>query len=959
MTERRTCPQCGASLDAVPPTAPCPACLLRLGLSDLLHGDSESADESSRAAIPEPLRSRFPEFEWLRVLGEGGMGTVYLARHLALDRLVAIKVIKDALAADPGFAERFSREARTLARLNHPQIVAVHDFGQRDGVCFLVMEYVDGPSLRERLHSKQVTLEQALAIIPQICEALQYAHDQGVVHRDIKPENILLDAQGRVKIADFGLAKMAATEEATPSLTLTRQVVGTPQYMAPEQLYGAKSVDRRADIYSPGVIFYEMLTGELPLGRFEPPSHHSPVDVRWDSIVMRTLERDPDRRYQHASQVQTDVESLAAAGPSSSGRREPSSAPSPATSAPSRSSQPKVKGNEELLREKDLFAAGVMLLLLGVAQAGFGVTFAWMILDRSLSSSSLSVLGALATGLGVLLGVGVGIFLMVCGILALTSANDRAARLGGLILILPISPLWFVNVIVGIIILRFIRVEPRERPVNRESPAYASTMTLPAPGRRRFGTAALVGLAAALLVAFLAWRHFASGRLVAAVQRADAEAVRAWGTWGATADATDANQSPALFLAAQAGDRATVDMLLRLGAPVDGQTRGGDTPLMAAAFAGHHNVCLQLLESSAEVNRRNLDGMTPLLYAVRGGHAEIVTKLIESGAALNVADANGVTPLHWAAVEGRLTIVDKLLARGAEVDVVAQDGDTPLLKAAWKGHASVIQRLTAAKASVDRVNSHGETALMLAAAYGNLDGFKVLLEQGADSRAAAKSGVTPFTVAAAKGHVAIVDLLLAKNAPDPQGTEAQSAIMLAAASGHDAVVERLKAAGIAEPPINFFRRAYLLAQDGQPSAALPLFQKVLDSLETDPSEWRIVDDEWTYAFARPRRLSRLYVAECQRLAGDLAAAGETLREVEKHLTPEEDRIPVVSKWKQSESDSVHRSYAVTRATLSKHATTPQQDWEATVQYQDVNRRSFGATRSQSGSESVRLPNLFP
>src|SRR5262249_52169930 len=144
---------------------------------------------------------------------------------------------------------------------------------------------------------------EALQIIPQICDALQYAHDEGVVHRDIKPENVLVDRKGRVKIADFGLAKMLDLDPESTRLTAEGQVMGTPHYMAPEQVRHPLSVDHRADIYSLGVVLYEMLTGDLPLGNFSPPSRKVRVDVRFDEVVLRALENDPARRYQRASDV--------------------------------------------------------------------------------------------------------------------------------------------------------------------------------------------------------------------------------------------------------------------------------------------------------------------------------------------------------------------------------------------------------------------------------------------------------------------------------------------------------------------------------------------------------------------------------------------------------------------------------------------------------------------------------
>jgi hypothetical protein len=325
MTDTRPCPRCGGALDAA---GECPRCLLRLGL-ELPPRDPTaapgapgmSADQAAPSASPPPaprppppsiedIARRFPQLEIKALLGQGGMGVVYRARQSRLDREVALKVLPPELSAQPHFAERFLREARAMARLAHPNIVAVHDFGETDGLCWLMMELVEGVNLRQALKSGALAPEKALAVVPQMCDALQYAHDEGVVHRDIKPENVLLDRAGRVKIADFGLAKLVGPQDGT--LTSETQVFGTPHYMAPEQMEGARDVDHRADIFSLGVVFYEMLTGRLPVGRFEPPSRRVQVDVRLDDVVLHALEHEPARRYQHAAEVKTDIESVAA-----------------------------------------------------------------------------------------------------------------------------------------------------------------------------------------------------------------------------------------------------------------------------------------------------------------------------------------------------------------------------------------------------------------------------------------------------------------------------------------------------------------------------------------------------------------------------------------------------------------------------------------------------------------------
>ena len=313
-----TCPRCGTPLQYA--GEPCPRCLLELGRTPpdapAASGatGSTSAPRARRRADPsiEELAKRFPELEITARIGAGGMGAVYKARQPRIDRWVALKILSLDPADDPTFAERFRREAVVLARLDHPNVVKLYDFGERDGLFFLLLEFVDGPNLRTLMKQGLLEPKQALAIVPQMCEALQFAHDEGIVHRDVKPENVLLDAKGRVKIADFGLAKLVDADARDVSLTEVDQIVGTPHYMAPEQIRGSREVDHRADIYSLGVVFYEMLTGELPRGNFELPSRRVQVDVKLDEIVLKSLERAPERRYQHAVEVKTDVESVGA-----------------------------------------------------------------------------------------------------------------------------------------------------------------------------------------------------------------------------------------------------------------------------------------------------------------------------------------------------------------------------------------------------------------------------------------------------------------------------------------------------------------------------------------------------------------------------------------------------------------------------------------------------------------------
>ena len=197
-----------------------------------------------------------------------------------------------------------------MAKLSHPGIVGVYDFGETGGLYYLLMEFVDAGNLREAIRARSIDPARALELICQVCDALQYAHDEGVVHRDIKPENLLVDRKGKVKVADFGLAKLLGRSPADYTLTQTHQVMGTPHYMAPEQRERPQEVDHRADVYSLGVVAYELLTGEIPLGHFVAPSQKAAVDSVLDAVIFRALAREPERRYQHVGDLKRDMEGV-------------------------------------------------------------------------------------------------------------------------------------------------------------------------------------------------------------------------------------------------------------------------------------------------------------------------------------------------------------------------------------------------------------------------------------------------------------------------------------------------------------------------------------------------------------------------------------------------------------------------------------------------------------------------
>jgi tRNA A-37 threonylcarbamoyl transferase component Bud32 len=316
MPQVKLCEQCQNALPADAPGGLCAKCQV-LHAETTIPGRPASGQGSGTPSFPgsftppgaAELAVHFPQLEILELLGQGGMGAVYKARQPKLDRLVALKILPPD-AGNPAFAERFTREAKALARLNHPNIITIYDFGESGGFFHFVMEFVDGSNLRELVRAGKLAPQEALKIMPQICDALQFAHDEGIVHRDIKPENILVDRRGRVKIADFGIAKLLGNKTRDYTLTGPWQVMGTLNYMAPEQIDNPLGVDHRADIYSLGVVFYEMLTRQLPIGKFTLPSQKAAVDARVDAIVCRALEGEPARRYQQVRDIKTELETL-------------------------------------------------------------------------------------------------------------------------------------------------------------------------------------------------------------------------------------------------------------------------------------------------------------------------------------------------------------------------------------------------------------------------------------------------------------------------------------------------------------------------------------------------------------------------------------------------------------------------------------------------------------------------
>ncbi|MFT7619848.1 MAG: serine/threonine protein kinase [Planctomycetota bacterium] len=304
--KNKECPACGSSTISEASDGLCFSCQIKgmeakkFSANSFFFDDEESAVDLAED-IPNRIRAYLKDT--IRIdgeLGRGAMGIVFSGHQEKLDRPIAVKVLTPHPDLHGILVDRFMIEARTMAKLNHGNIVTIHDFGQTDcKLSYFIMEKVQGTTLKDHLEFNSICMRDLLMIMSQVADAIGHAHGRDVIHRDIKPENILVNRRGHAKVLDFGLAKLEGASHVA-RLTRTHQMLGTPLYMAPEQAFSAKNVDHRTDLYAVGVILYEILTGTMPHKGFAAPSSFGKVDNFLDDLVIGLLQKKPEDRISDA-----------------------------------------------------------------------------------------------------------------------------------------------------------------------------------------------------------------------------------------------------------------------------------------------------------------------------------------------------------------------------------------------------------------------------------------------------------------------------------------------------------------------------------------------------------------------------------------------------------------------------------------------------------------------------------
>lgn len=746
--------------------------------------------------IPETIGN----YKIMGELGRGAMGVVYHAFDSGIGRPVAIKVIRvnpDATAEENAqLRQRLIREASAAGKLSHPAIVTVYQLGEEGQNVFIVMEFVQGIALADGMKAERLSQARCIEMLRQLADGLDYAHRFGVVHRDVKPANILIRDDGKVKIADFGIAKMI--ESSTQHLTQVGLSIGSPSYMSPEQVK-AEQVDGRSDQFSLAVMAFEMLAGRKPFEADSVPAlmhqivavdplatqeARAAVPAAMRPALAKALAKNAADRFSTCTEF---VQALV------SGTDRPTVerivAPSPTVAMPA----------DRPLRAKAakpwlLPLVAVLLVLVGAA--GY-----WRSHKKS-GSEQLAVGSAPATAPepALVKAIAEGRLDDAKKLIA-GGADVNAANKDG------ISPL--------------MQAAEGSAYLQNNTPAVSMLLEHPVKvdaqdnrGRTALDWAVSEGKddAAKLLLEHKANPNAKTGDgstvLMTAVQYGKVNLLKLLIEHGGDVDAADTHGNTPLQIAAEGtaylpNNVPLVEILLAQGAKIEAQDSRGRTALYRAASEGKNDALNLLLDHKAEIDHKANDGSTALLEATTFGKIATVELLLKRGADPNIADASSNTPLLVAA-EGNAYMpnnvgeVTALLAAGAKVDAVDGKGRTPFYRAAAEGKVEAMQLLLDKKADLNARATDGSTPLLAAVQSAKLDAVKLLCEKGANVNQADGNGNTPLMAAAEtspyiKNPADYVAVLLAHGAKlDQTDAKGRTALARAIESKNSSVLDALK-----------------------------------------------------------------------------------------------------------------------------------------------------------------------
>ncbi len=645
----------------------------------------------SPTAVGTPALDRtiryFGDYELLGEIAQGGMGVVYKAKQISLNRIVAVKMILTGRRPKAAEVNRFRASTRAAAGLQHPNIIPIYEIGEQDGQDYFSMEFVEGPNLAELVRDNPLPAARAAAYVRTIAEAVHYAHERGILHRDLKPSNVLLDPLDQPRVTDFGLAKNLAAD---PELTEAGQILGAPSFIPPEQASGrAEDVGRHSDVYALGGILYYLLTGHPPFAAETPMAtlarvlHHDPIAPRklnasipreLESICLKCLEKQPKRRFSTAKDLADRL------GRFQHHDHHPAAFQEMAWHWCRRN--PLLAGS---LAAALLFLVGSVIVLSG--QKRFPVPAqreAEGLRPQVESIASQVKTSLLPSGAEIhdaprktnLESVQAKITEILPQVNSTVQAPEgeihNAAQIGD---------------------LESVRAMVKANPDSVFS-------------KDRYGYTPL---------------HYAAGF-------GHTEIAKFLLDNKAQANAVATNGGTPLHAAALKGYVEIVRLLLAHMADPNAKAETGNTPLHIGAQQGQKEVVALLLVSGAGLTNQNNYGETPLHLAAAKGRKEVVEFLLANNAPVDAKDKNGASPLHDAAQNGHQAVVELLLARKADVNATTETGYTPLHVSALNDHEDVVSCLLTANADVNIRDNNGLTPLHIAVAQGH-DRVAELLRQ--------------------------------------------------------------------------------------------------------------------------------------------------------------------------------------------------------------------------------------